>query len=176
MGVMKLLACVDVDYRADGTAVAACLTFPAWDAAFADRCALARSERLQPYEPGKLYLRELPCILAALLAAGIAEGSSVEAIIVDAYVTLDPIGTPGLGAHLHTALKGTIPVVGVAKTPYASATTAIAVVRGESRTPLWVSAIGLAPELAAERVRDMHGPYRIPTLLRRVDRAARDAK
>jgi deoxyribonuclease V len=47
------------------------------------------------------------------------------------------------------------------------------VLRGGSARPLYVTAAGLSADEAARRVRDMHGPYRIPTLLKRVDQLCR---
>jgi deoxyribonuclease V len=41
--------------------------------------------------------------------------------------------------------------------------------RGKSKIPLFVSAAGLSVRQAAEHVYSMGGPYRIPTLLKRVD-------
>jgi deoxyribonuclease V len=40
---------------------------------------------------------------------------------------------------------------------------------------LFVSAVGIGVDEAAKAVRAMHGPHRMPTLLKLVDRAARDA-
>ena len=80
-------------------------------------------------------------------------------------------GVAGLGAHLHASLG--VPVVGVAKTRFASATDALAVCRGGSRSPLYVSAAGMAAPEAAALVAAMHGPYRVPTLLKAVDALAR---
>ena len=77
----------------------------------------------------------------------------------------------GLGAHLHASHGVT--VVGVAKTRFASATDAVSVCRGGSRSPLYVSAAGMAPAEAAKLVAAMHGPYRVPTLLKAVDALAR---
>ena len=91
-------------------------------------------------------------------------------VIVDGYVWLAG-GTPGLGAHLHGALG--VPMIGVAKTRYASAAGAAEVCRGESRSPLFVSAVGLELAEAVEGVRRMHGPYRVPTLLKQVDALTR---
>jgi deoxyribonuclease V len=166
-----ILGCVDVDYRADGSAVAACLVFGAWEDAASTAEHVARIPVVEPYEPGAFYRRELPCVLAVLEQTS----TSFDVLIVDAYVTLDATGTPGLGAHLHAALGGTPAVVGVAKTRFAKATTALPVTRGTSAQPLWITAIGVDPEEAADRIRAMHGPHRVPTLLRRVDQLARDA-
>jgi deoxyribonuclease V len=71
---------------------------------------------------------------------------------------------------LHAAVGGV--VVGVAKTRYLSAP-AVPVLRGSSRSPLFVTAAGVEPEVAAGWIESMHGPYRVPTLLRQVDTLAR---
>jgi deoxyribonuclease V len=122
-----------------------------------------------PYEPGRFYLRELPCLLAVLARAP----APLAAAVVDGYVWLADETRPGLGAHLFESLGGTVPVVGVAKTRFAGAERALPVTRGDSLRPLWVTAAGIDPTEAAEHVRRMHGPFRIPTALRRVDRLCR---
>jgi deoxyribonuclease V len=66
-------------------------------------------------------------------------------------------------------------VVGVAKTRYAGATDAVAVRRGRSRSPLFVSAVGMTAAEAAAKVGSMHGAYRVPTLPKRVDALAGSA-
>src|SRR4051794_29500186 len=123
-------------------------------------------DEVAPYEPGSFYKRELPAIRAVL--AGVAP---VSLLIVDGYVDLDPQGRPGLGAHVHAALG--IPVIGVAKTSFHTATHAVAVRRGGATKPLYVTAAGLAPAAAAAYVTGMTGPYRMPDALRRVDALAR---
>ena len=124
------------------------------------------------YEPGSFYKRELPLLLAVL--------RKVERlpaiIIVDGYVWLDAHHRPGLGAIMHEALAKRVPVVGVAKTVFGDALSwCIPVVRGVSRRPLFVTTAGINAEEAAKGVQAMHGPYRIPTLLKLVDSAAHDA-
>src|SRR5439155_10587314 len=113
--------------------------------------------------------REMPCLLTVL--AEVAE--PLESIIVDGYVWLADEGTPGLGAHLFEALGEAVPVVGVAKTRFASARAARPVLRGDSQRPLFVTAAGIDVEAAAEHVRAMHGEFRLPTLLKRVDHLCR---
>jgi len=162
-----LLVCLDVDYRADGIAVAAGVWFRGWTAERGETHAVAGFSEVAPYEPGAFYRRELPCLLGVL-----RNGPQADLIIVDGYVTLAP-GHPGLGAHLHEALQPKVPVVGVAKTRYQSATDAIEVRRGQSEAPLFVTAVGIDASAAATEVVRMHGPYRVPTLLRNVDQLAR---
>ena len=72
-------------------------------------------------------------------------------------------------------MGGTVAVVGVAKTRFAGAADAVAVCRGGSRSPLFVTAVGVDVQEAAQKVAAMHGPYRLPTLLKRVDQLARTA-
>jgi deoxyribonuclease V len=92
--------------------------------------------------------------------------------VVDGYVDLDPDGRPGLGAHVHAAFGG-VPVVGVAKTAFGTATHAARVFRGQSTRPLYVTAAGMTIPDAAALVAEMAGRFRVPDALRRVDRLAR---
>lgn len=128
---------------------------------------VVRIDRVAPYEPGSLFKRELPCIESVL-----ASSPSLDLLIVDGYATLDPSGRAGLGAHAAARLG--IPVIGVAKTPFRTATHAVEVIRGTAVRPLYVTeAGGLGPVLAARIIAQMHGENRIPSALRRVDRLAR---
>jgi deoxyribonuclease V len=76
---------------------------------------------------------------------------------------------------LYQALAGKVAVIGVAKTQFAGAGAAVEVLRGRSTRPLFVTAVGMSAQRAAEHVRSMHGPDRIPTLLKHVDSLARRA-
>ena len=160
------IACVDVDYRAN-LAVAAGLWFRGWSAAAADRQETAVIREVAPYQPGEFYRRELPCLFGVL-----EKGPAVDVIIIDGYVWLEN-DRPGLGAHLYRALDERIIVVGGAKPRYAGASRAIAIRRGGSQSELFVTSAGTEVQQAADRVFHMHGPHRIPTLLKEVDRLAR---
>ena len=61
----------------------------------------------------------------------------------------------------------------MAKNAYRGSAFAEAVVRGESKKPLYVTARGIDQTAAARWVEQMHGAYRIPTLLKLVDRLVR---
>ncbi len=121
------------------------------------------------YESGAFYRRELPLILALL------EGLDVvpSTIVVDGYVYLDAQDRPGLGAHLYAALAEKIPVIGVAKRPFAGSAHAVAITRGTSERPLYVTAAGAPPERAAVWIASMSGAHRQPTLLKAADRLSR---
>jgi deoxyribonuclease V len=166
-----LIACVDVDYR-DHHAIAACVLFRDW----LDSEPVAEWTQhiapVAPYEPGQFYRRELPCLVAVLAP----RRDEVQILIVDGYVWLRDEHSPGLGAHLYEALGRRIPVIGVAKTCFQSAGVAKAVVRGGSKRPLFVTAVGLDVITAAACIRRMHGNHRIPTLLKRVDQCCRNAE
>jgi deoxyribonuclease V len=159
---------VDVDYRAEG-AVAACVLFRAWNDAASAGDLIERIAQVAPYEPGQFYKRELPCLLAVLSRVQ----EPLEAVVVDGYVWLADECRPGLGAHLHQALGSATPVIGVAKTRFASARLAVEVRRGQSNRPLHVSAVGMDASLAAGFIASMHGAFRLPTLLKRVDQLCR---
>lgn len=162
-----MFAATDVQYLPGGGARAALVL--ADDAMFsrivAEETALVGE--VAPYEAGEFFRRELPPLRAVL--AGSLENA--ELLIIDGYVDLDPSGKPGLGTHAHEAFG--IPVIGVAKTRFATATHAVPVVRGQSAKPLYVTATGLPLDDAAALVRSMSGSYRLPDALRRVDSLAR---
>ena len=160
-----MIVALDVDYNTDRV-VAAGIGFDAWTEAVPSlELVVASDAPAAEYEPGRFYLRELPHLTAVLALVDPAPAI----IVVDGYVWLAP-GRPGLGAHLHEACG--VPVIGVAKNPFAGAV-AIEVVRGDNARPLLVTAVGIEPADAAAHIRTMHGPHRIPTLLRRVDQLAR---
>lgn len=184
VGRVDTLACIDVDYRPHPgdpgreQAIAACVEFGGW----ADAVAQAEHVRLipevAPYVSGRFYERELPCALAIL--GDLAKPPTI--VVIDGYVWLDDRGRVGFGAHLHAALGGRTPVIGVAKNRFRSyvsgaaddpAFESIELLRGDSTRALFVTAIGISPTAAAAHVRGMHGPNRLPTLLKRVDRLCR---
>jgi len=122
------------------------------------------------YEPGNFKKRELP-YLEALVRAAQARGSALGAILINCYVWLGP-KHPNLNAHLYEAFDRRCPVIGVAKTKFSGAP-AVEVLRGHSKNPLYVTAIGVSVEEAQALVLSMHGEHRLPTLLRRVDQLSR---
>jgi len=164
-----MIACIDVDYRA-GEAVAACVVFDSWTSDTSRHEAVARIGEVKPYQPGEFYKRELPCILVVL--GKVPE--PIHAIVVDGYVWLGD-SAPGLGARLYEALKGTVPVIGVAKSRFKTGGEAATVYRGRSQRPLFVTAAGMPQGIAAQHIECMHGRFRIPTMLKRVDQLCRQA-
>ncbi len=157
---------VDVYYPAAGGARAALVL--AADRGFAQVAArkTAFLPEAAPYQSGQFYQRELPALRAVL--AGV---TSLELLVIDGYVDLAPDGRPGLGSHVHAELA--LPVIGVAKTRFAAATHAIPVTRGQATRPLYVTAAGLPATDAADLVRQMSGPFRLPDALREVDALSR---
>jgi len=113
--------------------------------------------------------RELVAVDVHYLGSGGARAAAVVA--VDGYADLDPGGRPGLGAHAHAEFG--IPVIGVAKTAFHTATHAVPVLRGTSARPLFVTAAGMPRDEAAGLVRHMAGQHRLPDALRRADTLAR---
>jgi deoxyribonuclease V len=122
--------------------------------------------------PGRFFERELPCVLAVLEKVE----QALELIVVDGYVLLDAAGTLGMGGHLYEALGRRLPIVGVAKNRFHTNGAAIEVYRGDSKRPLFVTALGVDPQAAAIEVQRMHGEHRLPTVLKRVDRLCRDGR
>jgi deoxyribonuclease V len=165
-GTAPAFAAVDVHYPGSGGARAALVL--AGDAAFAQVRArkTAFVGHAAPYVPGQFFERELPPLRAVL--AGV---TGIGLLVIDGYVDLDPDGRPGLGAHVHAELG--VPVIGVAKTPFAAAVHAVPVLRGHATRPLYVTAAGLPADEAAGLVGQMSGSFRLPDALRLVDALAR---
>jgi deoxyribonuclease V len=161
-----MIAFLDAHYTAT-LAVAACAIAEAWDSQVPVDWVADESPLTSEYVPGAFYLRELPVLLSVLRKVS----QPIGIVVVDGYVELDG-NRPGLGRHLARELGQPVTVVGVAKTEYRGAP-AIPVLRGKSLRPLYVSAMGMPAEVAAESVRSMAGKDRIPDLLRYVDRLAR---
>ena len=172
-GLADFGVCVAVDVHYPGTGGARAAAVLAADAAFArvlaERTAVV--PRVPPYQPGQFYLRELPPLHAVLNGL-----SGLGLLVVDGYADLDPGGRPGLGAHAHAAFG--IPVIGVAKSRFRTATHAVPVVRGSSARPLFVTAAGM-PGADAAGPGPAHGgpvPAARRTAPRRHPRADRSAR
>lgn len=161
-----LMAAFDVHYLADGRASAAAVLFNDYKDPHPVEMMAQCILHAAGYIAGQFYKRELPCILELLARIDRA----IDEIVIDGYVRL---GTgPGLGRYLFESLGGQIPVIGVAKNRFAGASGA-EILRGRSRRPLYITCVGVDQQAACEKIRSMHGPHRIPTLLKLVDRLAR---
>ena len=125
--------------------------------------------KVEPYEPGKFYKRELPCILGLIKHHSL----SPSQIVIDGHVYLDGSSQWGLGAHLHDALSGLCPVIGVAKNRFKDMPLTHAILRGESQTPLWITAAGMHYVDAQDLIRTMAGVFRLPDMIKRADQLAR---
>ncbi|MEM6994260.1 MAG: endonuclease V [Myxococcota bacterium] len=165
----KIVA-TDVGY--DGpNGIAAAVGFETWADATPRWQTSARCRVEAAYKPGSFFERELPCILPLVERACAEQGAGV--VVVDGYVDLG--SRPGLGRHLSDALRSRgieAVIVGVAKNPFEGAPAA-ELRRGGSERPLFVTACGVDLPTATGWIRSMHGPHRMPTLLRLVDQLAR---
>ena len=165
-----MIAFTDVQYDADTSARAACVVADDWADAHPRGSLTVRVAPIAAYEPGAFYKRELPCLMAVLEVS-----PKVTHVVIDGYVWLDAAGTPGLGAHLHAALGGKTPVIGIAKTAFRGSEMALKLERPGTAKPLFVTSIGLEPGQALAAAKRLHGEHRIPTLLKLVDQLARSA-
>lgn len=151
---------VDVYYKEDGTYRAVGIVFDDWRQDTTDKIIVVEGETPGEYVPGQFYKRELPCILKVL-----EKCPTEKTVIIDGFIDLKRDGSisPGLERHLLDE-RPDLTVVGVAKSKFAeNQDISEEVYRGESRNPLWVQGI------AGTVIKDMHGPYRIPTILKILD-------
>lgn len=125
-------------------------------------------EGIEDYVSGQFYKRELPCILKVL--GKVKE--NIDIIITDSFVWVDR-DKKGLGAHLYETLKSKVPVIGVAKSYLKGSTDYMEVYRGKSNNPLYISSIGIDQEYSAKLIENLKGDFRIPDILKRVDKLSR---
>lgn len=124
------------------------------------------------YESGSFYKRELPCILSLLNQIKL---DGLRCIVVDGFVVLDDQGTPGLGGHLYESLQGKVAVIGVAKSNFATLNKLkVELLRGESSKPLYITSKGIDLQQASACIKQMHGDYRMPSLLKQLDQLSRE--
>lgn len=162
-----MIAAFDVHYVND-TATTACVCFEGWTDAVSKANLVELTNNIAPYESGNFYKRELPCITSLIKKHNLQP----EIIVVDGYVWLDE-NKIGLGGHLFKELDEKIPVIGVAKSKFQSHSKVKEVLRGTSQTPLYVTACGIDLDKAAQNIENMHGNFRLPTLLKQVDQLCR---
>ena len=161
-----MIAAFDVQYF-DGFAKVVGMVFQRWEDEFPYRLLEKIISPVEEYIPGAFFKREMPCVL------GLLEDMSsydITCIVIDGYVHLDNEGKAGLGLHLWNALGQEIPVVGVAKRSFHQNVNLVKqVLRGNSSKPLFVTAVGIQLDVAADNITHMHGEFRMPTLLKIVD-------
>lgn len=164
----NVILAVDVAYQ-DNTAVVAGVLFHRWDDMKPYRVIKTHANNIEEYIPGQFYRRELPCILALFEQIDVLP----KIIIIDGFVYLGSERRAGLGLYLYEALHEAIPVIGVSKNQFQDTPTQSAIFRGNSRKPLFVTAVGIDETTARNCIMAMHGDYRIPTLLKRVDQLSK---
>jgi len=163
-----MILAVDVAYK--GTvALTAGILFRYWGDASPQKEITTLVDHIQDYIPGQFYQREMPCILALLTRLD----ELPNIIVIDGFVYLEREHRAGLGRHLYDELNGKITVIGVAKKPFRDTPLETELYRGGSKNPLYITAIGIDEEAAKAHIAEMHGRYRIPTLLKWVDQLCR---
>ena len=167
--LQKYEVALDVFYQEDHATVGFVL-FEDHNSAQAFKTGHIHCQKVAPYISGQFYRRELPCLLQALSVIQ----DPIKLIYVDANVWLDH-GKMGMGKYLYDALEGQVPVIGISKSCFKEDTDVIrAVKRPSSKHPLYVSSVGIHLDDACEKVRSMHGAYRLPAMIKLADQICRE--
>ena len=140
------------------------------------------TEVTSDYIPGEFYKRELPGIIKILNKLKNEHNdiwNSVVIIITDSFINLK-LGCDewdGLGKHLSKYLDSINEhkiIYGVAKTNFGNCNLISEVIyRGKSKTPLYVQSSTDNNDGVRFIIQNMHGEYRIPTMLKLVDQLSR---
>lgn len=159
-------------YYYENFAKTVCIAFEDWSSEQEKEIFNEKTKITADYESGAFYKRELPCILSLLEKIHL---KSNGIIIVDGYVTLNDDGKIGLGGYLFEALNRKFSVIGIAKNGFSSPDSKRReVFRGESKTPLFLTSIGIDVDEVHKKVEEMHGNFRFPTLLKKLDQLTRE--
>jgi len=158
-------------YYFEDRAKTVCLAFSRWTDKEPSAICIKYTNQVNEYESGEFFKRELPCIMDIINDLNLTDQ---DFIIVDGYVILNNEYKIGLGGYLYKALNEKIPIIGVAKSLYNEPNEQrIALVRGNSKRPLFITSLGIETELAYEYIKSMDGDFRIPTLLKKLDQLTR---
>ena len=161
-----MILAFDTHYR-EQQAKTVCICFENWTDDKPLHVYTAITADVADYEPGSFYKRELPCILNLFSSITLQQ---INYIVIDGFVTLDDHGKKGLGGYLYEALENKIPIIGVAKNNFhGNEKHVIPLYRGDSARPLYISAVGITKETAAQHIQSMTGAYRMPHLLKHLD-------
>jgi len=163
-----MILATDVQY-AETTALAAGLLFTDWQSDIIENVILKNIDKIEPYQAGAFYKRELPCILALLEDIDIP----LDAIVIDGYVTLGEEEKDGLGMHLYKTIGQSTPIIGVAKKAFIGTPESCQILRGKSQNPLYITSVGISLQASKRLILKMHGKNRLPTLLKKVDQLCR---
>ena len=94
---------------------------------------------------------------------------------LDGFIFLDNENKKGLGAYLYESLNNMLPIIGAAKSKFYNNTkNTIELVRGQSKNPIYISAIGIELDEAAKLINNMYGEFRLPNLIKQVDTETRN--
>lgn len=166
-----MIYCFDT-YYTDDIAHTAVIGIKDWKAENPDFEFTDITTEINDYESGSFYKRELPCLLNCIKKLDLNPEEDI--LLIDGYVVLSDEGKLGLGGYLYHELEEKITVIGVAKNNFNSIENLKReVFRGESKKPLYVTALGMDIDEAKNRVLEMHGPNRFPTILKLVDQKSR---
>lgn len=159
-------------YYFENKAKTVCLIFEQWNSLKIKNSFTEIISNIENYVPGEFYKRELPCIISLISKLDVTK---IDFIIIDGFVYLDDNRKFGLGAYLYEKLSGKIPIIGVAKTDFISLNKNKQLLfRGKSKKPLFITSIGINIDDATEKIKIMNGEYRIPTLLKELDKQTKE--
>lgn len=161
-------------YYNKNTAKTVCLSFKDWNSEDNYEIFTETISGIEEYVSGEFYKRELPCILSLISKIDI---ENIDLIIIDGFVYLNDDKKFGLGAYLYEALNKNTPIIGVAKRDFATIDKNRQILfRGKSKNPLYITSIGIELDLASVKIKNMKGEFRIPTLLKEVDKLTKENK
>ena len=165
-----MILITDVHYQEQNATVAGVIA-DSWGSKSATRIVKEYLSGVADYCPGQFYKRELPCILRLIESIK----QIPDYIVIDGYVHFGNLNRPGLGEHLYRELGGIVPIIGIAKNYFSGVSDEYRLYRGQSTKPLFITSIGIELFESKHIVAEMHGNFRLPTLVKLVDSVCRES-
>lgn len=165
-----MILAIDSYYYSDIDCYTVGISFDTWEQSTPTCIRSCHTSGFSPYVPGEFYKRELPGILGIIQLFD----TNPDIIVVDSFITLEDMDgniKEGLGAHLLDSLNYSPIIVGVAKSMYCRCNEiSLPLRRGNAINPIWIQGLGCTNEEALSFISRMHGVYRIPDLLKLLDK------
>ena len=167
-----MIVIIDGDYKEDNSGFIAGVLMEDFNSK--EICGFITAEVFDvgEYQSGSFYKRELKGVDAVLTKLNL---SQIQCIIVDGYAKFEDGEHTSLGEWVYKNYA--IPVIGIAKSKNLfSKVENTQVYRGNSKTPLYVTAVGIDQDIARGKVQSMYGENRIPYGVKIADSVARKHK
>ena len=165
---MSNILAININFQENQDTVAGVL-FTRWNSGRAESVLSVKVENTESFIGGEIFGRELKVVNALLSQCK----SKLDYIVLDGLVFSDGHSEAGLGKYIYDQLEEKVVVIGVSNKLVKGLPEECGLCRGDSGTPLYVTAVSVGLSQAKELITSMHGKFRMPTLLKLAEKKSR---